>query len=143
MQYRPEPRCRVLLHGRQRVRVDSQGHLVSQCPKDLYSALYSLLSSFLFSSPDIEDSGHIRHLGYGSASWRPGNVPRTDKEFEATVCWMSDSALDLSKKYLIKHTSKMVSAKVESLRYAVDVNTIHRSPQPTLELNHIGRCAFT
>jgi len=71
---------------------------------------------------------------------RPGNIPRTDKEFEATICWMSESQLDSSKRYFIKHTTRTVRARLKELRYRIDVNTLHRDGSAeTLELNEIGR----
>ena len=44
------------------------------------------------------------------------------------------------KEYLIKHGSRSVSGRVTTLRYQIDVNTLHRSPSATLGLNEIGRC---
>ncbi|TDI13997.1 MAG: sulfate adenylyltransferase subunit CysN [Acidobacteria bacterium] len=79
-------------------------------------------------------------ISRGDMIVRPGNVPRTDKEFEATVCWMSDSVLDLSKKYIIKHTTREVRAKFTELRYRIDVDTLHRDESVSfLDLNEIGR----
>ena len=74
---------------------------------------------------------------------RPGNVPKVDHRFEATIVWMSEEALVPGKQYLFKQTSKLVPGAVTSLRYRVDVNTLHRQPAPTLALNEIGRCGIT
>jgi len=74
---------------------------------------------------------------------RPGNVPRVDHRFEAMLVWMSEEALVPGKQYLFKQTSKVVPGMVSSLRYRVDVNTLHRQPAPTLALNEIGRCGVT
>lgn len=71
---------------------------------------------------------------------RPGNVPRIDKEFEAALCWMSETPMDTSKKYVLKHTTREVRAKVAELRYRIDVDTLHRDEAADhLELNEIGR----
>ena len=70
---------------------------------------------------------------------RPGNVPKTRDRVEAMVVWMNDAAMVPGKTYLIKHTTQTVPGTIDSLRYRVDVNTLHRSPAPTLELNEIGR----
>ena len=74
---------------------------------------------------------------------RPGNVPKVDHKFEAMVVWMSEEALVPGKQYLFKQTSKLVPGVVTSLRYRVDINTLHRQPAPTLALNEIGRCGVT
>jgi len=74
---------------------------------------------------------------------RPGNVPKVDHRFEASLVWMSEEPLVPGKQYLFKQTSKMTPGAVSSLRYRIDVNTLHRQPAPTLGLNEIGRCAVT
>jgi bifunctional enzyme CysN/CysC len=71
---------------------------------------------------------------------RPGNLPRVGNTFDAMVVWMSQEAMMPGKSYLIKHTSQTVPGQIESLRYRVDVNSLHRSPAPDLQLNEIGRC---
>jgi bifunctional enzyme CysN/CysC len=74
---------------------------------------------------------------------RPGNVPKVDHRFDATVVWMAEEPLVPGKEYLFKQTTKVVPGKVSALRYRVDVNTLHREPSPTLALNEIGRCGIT
>jgi bifunctional enzyme CysN/CysC len=74
---------------------------------------------------------------------RPGNVPKISNSFDATIVWMSPDALVPGKTYLFKHTTQTVSGQIDSLRYRVDVNTLHRSPAPDLQLNEIGRCSVT
>lgn len=70
---------------------------------------------------------------------RPGNVPKTADHVEAVLVWMDQSAMVPGKSYLIKHTTQTVPGTVDTLRYRIDVNTLHRSPAPHLELNEIGR----
>jgi bifunctional enzyme CysN/CysC len=74
---------------------------------------------------------------------RPGNIPKVDHRFDATVVWMAEEALVPGKQYLFKQTTKVVPGMVNTLRYRVDVNTLHRQPAPTLALNEIGRCGIT
>ncbi len=74
---------------------------------------------------------------------RPGNVPRVSDTFEAVIVWMNGEPLLPGKTYLIKQTSQTVPGQVDSLRYKIDVNTLHRSPTSQLELNEIGRCQIT
>lgn len=74
---------------------------------------------------------------------RPGNMPKTEQHFEAMVVWMHDEPLIPGKQYLIKQSTKTVSGMVSTLRYQIDVNTLHRSPSPGLKLNEIGRCRFS
>ncbi len=58
------------------------------------------------------------------------------------IVWMSQEAMIPGKSYLIKHTTQTIPGQIESLRYRVDVNTLHRSPAPDLQLNEIGRCTI-
>ena len=74
---------------------------------------------------------------------RPGNVPKIANAFDATIIWMSSDAMVPGKTYLFKHTTQTVTGQVDSLKYRVDVNTLHRTPAPDLQLNEIGRCAVT
>jgi len=74
---------------------------------------------------------------------RPGNVPKMSHDFDAMLVWMSAEAMVPGKTYLFKHTTQVCSGQIESLRYRVDVNTLHRTPAPDLQLNEIGRCTIT
>ena len=74
---------------------------------------------------------------------RPGNVPKISHDFDAMLVWMSADAMVPGKTYLFKHTTQTASGYIESLRYRVDVNTLHRTPAPDLQLNEIGRCTIT
>jgi bifunctional enzyme CysN/CysC len=71
---------------------------------------------------------------------RPGNVPKSSNDFDAMIVWMSADAMVPGKTYLFKHTSQTCAGQIDSLRYRVDVNSMHRSPAPDLQLNEIGRC---
>jgi bifunctional enzyme CysN/CysC len=70
---------------------------------------------------------------------RPGNLPKLEQKFDAMMVWMSDSPMVPGKQYLFKSTTKMIPGSISTLQYQVDVNTMHRQPAPTLELNQIGR----
>ena len=71
---------------------------------------------------------------------RPDNVPHMTDAFDATIVWMAEKPLVPGKQYYIKHTTKLVSGSISTLRYQIDVNTLHRKDAPTLALNEIGRC---
>jgi bifunctional enzyme CysN/CysC len=73
----------------------------------------------------------------------PGNLPHVDKKFEAMIVWMNDQPLTPGKQYLFKQTTKNTTGVISTLRYQIDVNTLHRSPTPQLKLNEIGRCQVT
>ncbi|MEQ1905399.1 MAG: sulfate adenylyltransferase subunit CysN [Pirellulaceae bacterium] len=74
---------------------------------------------------------------------RPGNIPKSEQHFEAMVVWMHDHPMLPGKQYLFKQTTKTVSGSVTTVRYQVDVNSLHRLPSPGLKLNEIGRCRIS
>jgi bifunctional enzyme CysN/CysC len=79
-------------------------------------------------------------ISRGDMIVRPGNVPRVEQKFDATVVWMAEEPLVPGKSYWIKQTSKLAPGTISTLRYQIDVNTLHRQDSPTLKLNEIGRC---
>src|SRR5690606_34543637 len=76
----------------------------------------------------------------GAVAVPPGNPPPLGKGSEAMIVWMHESPLTPGREYLFKHTSKLTTGTISTLRYQIDVNTLHRSPAPQLKLNEIGRC---
>ena len=76
----------------------------------------------------------------GDVIVRPGNVPQLEQRFDAMVVWMHDDQLMPGKTYVFKMGAKSVMGTIGTLRYGVDVNTLHRQEAPTLKLNEIGRC---
>jgi len=74
---------------------------------------------------------------------RPGNAPRLEQKFEAMVVWMHDEQMVPGRTYLFKQAAKSVTGTVSTLRYQIDVNSLHRRDAPTLRLNEIGRCAVS
>ena len=78
----------------------------------------------------------------GNMIARPGNLPQLGDQFDAMLVWMSDEAMVPGKTYMFKLTTNTVTGSVSTLRYTVDVNTLHRGTAPTLGLNEIGRCTL-
>jgi len=73
----------------------------------------------------------------------PSNVPRVERTFDAHMVWMHESALDLGKSYLLKHTTQTVRVDIERLHWRKDMDTLAESPAATLGLNDIGRVTLT
>ena len=82
-------------------------------------------------------------IARGDMIVRSLNLPAIQNQFEAMVVWMSDAALDLTRPYLVQHTTRQCKIFVEEVRYKVDVTTLHRQPGAPLELNEIGRLRLT
>ena len=71
---------------------------------------------------------------------RPDNVPQSAEAYDATIVWMTEEPLVPGKQYWFKHASKLAAGSVSTLRYRIDVNTLHRQDADRLGLNEIGRC---
>jgi bifunctional enzyme CysN/CysC len=72
------------------------------------------------------------------------DAPRTTQTFDATVCWMSDSARLIQGSMLrIKHTTRTAKAMITGLDCQIDINTLSAVPGCTsLGLNDIGRVSI-
>jgi sulfate adenylyltransferase subunit 1 len=65
------------------------------------------------------------------------------KNLTADVCWLSEDALDLRRKYWIKHGTKQTAAKITSIASILDINTQQRHDADALKLNDVARIALT
>ncbi|MEX3966502.1 sulfate adenylyltransferase subunit CysN [Paraburkholderia sp. EG286B] len=59
-------------------------------------------------------------------------------QFEATLVWMSDEPMLRGRSYLLKLSTRTVTATVMPLKYKVNVNTLEHVAGETLTLNEIG-----
>jgi sulfate adenylyltransferase large subunit len=76
----------------------------------------------------------------GELICRADEAPTVARELEADVCWMAERPLRAGERYLVKHTSRGVTAIVEEISDIVDVHTLERADPPAeLALNDIGR----
>jgi sulfate adenylyltransferase large subunit len=79
-------------------------------------------------------------ISRGETICHPEQAPTVARELEADVCWMTDQPLRRGKRYVVKHTTREVTAIVEELCDHVDVHTLERADAPQeLALNDIGR----
>jgi sulfate adenylyltransferase subunit 1 len=75
---------------------------------------------------------------------RAGEAPAVVSRIAADVAWLADVPLDSRRTYLLRHATREVRARVESLAWRWDVETQTREVHPsTLEANGIGRVALT
>lgn len=80
-------------------------------------------------------------ISRGDLICRPTNAPAVAQDIEAMICWMDETRpLRVGAKYAIKHTTRSARAVVRTLRYRLDVNSLHRDESAgELNLNEIGR----
>ena len=82
-------------------------------------------------------------ISRGDMLVRPNNQPHMGRHFEAMLVWMDESPLNINTQFILKHTTQKVKARIDEIRYEIDVNTTHRSDADGLELNNIGRVVLT
>jgi sulfate adenylyltransferase subunit 1 len=54
------------------------------------------------------------------------NPPITQRDFQATICWMSPRPLRTGGKYLLRHTTRNVKAIVTAIHYRIDPNSLQQ-----------------
>ena len=77
-------------------------------------------------------------LSRGDLLVAPESPATSTTNFTATLVWMDEIPLDLTAKYLLKHTSRTVTTRIAKLNYRLDPTTLDRLPETTLGLNSIG-----
>ncbi len=81
-------------------------------------------------------------ISRGDMIVKSDDLPRVTREFAARICWFDAQPLDLTRKYLVKHTTRTVKALARAIEYKVDVNTLERHPAENLRFNEIARVAI-
>ncbi len=82
-------------------------------------------------------------ISRGEMIVHPDNLPIEDRNFEAMLVWMDEEQMDVSKQFYLKQTTNTTRARIDSIKYKVDVNTMEKSNVDKLSLNEIGRVVFT
>ena len=62
------------------------------------------------------------------------------KQLEATICWFDERPLNTARKYLLKHGTQTVFAKISEIESVLNVNTLEQESGATaLKMNDIAR----
>ena len=68
------------------------------------------------------------------------DAPRLSKQVSADICWLDSEPLSLARKYILRHTTNTVFAKVKGIQQVLDVQTLsHGTDIHALNMNEIGR----
>jgi sulfate adenylyltransferase subunit 1 len=87
----------------------------------------------------IED--HL-DISRGDTLVKTSQLPQVTKEFDAMLCWLSEQSLDPRRKYLIKHTTRLVKAVISRIDYRLDINTLKHEATDILKMNDIARVSL-
>ncbi len=72
-----------------------------------------------------------------------GTLPYTTQDHDANICWMHEDALQLGRKYLIKHGPQVTKVVFREVLHNVQIETLEEiHGTATLGLNDIGRVKF-
>jgi sulfate adenylyltransferase subunit 1 len=103
----------------------------------------SLRSAGLHAAVTLELDDEL-DISRGDMLVREGSAPAVARGIAATVCWLGDPPLDPQRKYLLRHTTREVRARIDRIDDLWNVSTqTHEPSPPTLARNDIGRLALT
>ncbi|MBU1011356.1 MAG: sulfate adenylyltransferase subunit CysN [Bacteroidetes bacterium] len=82
-------------------------------------------------------------ISRGDMLIHPESQARSERQFEAMLVWMNEKPMDPFAQFFIKLSANTTRARIDSIRYKVDVNTLEHSSANTFNLNEIGRVVIT
>jgi len=72
------------------------------------------------------------------------HTARVARRLTADLCWLDTTPFAPQRKYLLKHTTRTVPAKVAAIESRLDIHTLEREPGgDLLNMNDIARVALT
>jgi sulfate adenylyltransferase subunit 1 len=67
-------------------------------------------------------------------------APALARQISADICWLDSEPLSLARKYVLRHATNTVFAKVKGIQQVLDVETLsHSTDIHALSMNEIGR----
>jgi sulfate adenylyltransferase large subunit len=83
----------------------------------------------------LEDEVDISRGDMLVSAQKPPDVAR---QFDASVVWLNEQPLDLSRPYILKHTTQTLPAEVKAVKHRVNIKTLEHEAADRLEMNGIG-----
>ena len=65
--------------------------------------------------------------------------PLVTKAIEAELCWLSETPLEPSRRYLVRHTTRTTQAKLAGISYKLDIHSLEEVAAERLQMNDIAR----
>jgi len=81
-------------------------------------------------------------ISRGDMLVRSDELPNSEREISANICWIGDEPLVARKKYVIKQTCNAVRAMVAAIEFKTDIHTLAHVEGDELAMNEIGRIHF-
>ena len=78
-------------------------------------------------------------VGRGDLIAPADGAPLVVRELAATVCWLGDAPAQPGGRYLLKHGTRTVRAKLDGIEHRLDLERLDRAPAGELALNDLAR----
>ncbi len=79
-------------------------------------------------------------LSRGGMLVRANNQPEKTNLIDARICWLDSKSLNPSSRFILRHMTQEVQAKVVDIMYRIDINTLHRDEDnKVVAMNDIAR----
>ncbi len=82
-------------------------------------------------------------ISRGDMLVHPDNLPTIERHFEAMLVWMDEKPMSPDTQFYFKQTTNTTKARIDQIKYKIDVNTLAKSAIDRFELNEIGRVVIT
>jgi sulfate adenylyltransferase large subunit len=69
-------------------------------------------------------------------------APAAVRELAATLCWLGDAPARPGARYLLKHASRTVRAKLDAIDHRLDLEALDRAPASKLALHDLARVSL-
>ncbi len=67
------------------------------------------------------------------------DLPELSDQFDVTLVWMNETAMQPGTDYLIKRGSNVIAGRFDKIEHKVDVNTLEKMAAEELQLNEIAQ----
>lgn len=101
---------------------------------DLYNESLEEAHAPMSVSITLEDDVDV---GRGDMIVRSNNKPEASQDIEVMLCWLNNKPAKPRSKYTIRHTSNNQTAMIKEVVYKIDINTLGRIDDDTLNMNDI------
>jgi sulfate adenylyltransferase subunit 1 len=71
-----------------------------------------------------------------------GGTPSVRDTLRADLCWLSEAPLDPRRRYLIRHATRTVKARLAQIHHRFDIHTLERQDAAALAANDIAEVSF-
>ena len=78
-------------------------------------------------------------ISRGDMIVRSNNKPEASQDIEVMLCWLNNTPAKPRAKYTIRHTSNNQTAMIKEVVYKIDINTLERVNDDSLNMNDISK----